>query len=316
MTAAAGEARVALPAQTKGLRRETPLLPVSSIAGRSLMVIVAIMTFLASLTAGTVELIADASSSWRSSISREVTIQVRPRPGRDIEAEVEKAAALARAQSGVAGVRVYSRQDSQKLLEPWLGAGIETTDLPIPRLIVVEVAGGAAELGPLRQALSRDVAGAGLDDHRLWVSRLSTMANTMVVLGLVILALVLTATGLAVAFATRGAMAGSREIIDVIHLVGATDRFVAGEFQRYFLRLGLKGGAVGGGLAIAAFAIAGALSAQWVATPGGDQIEALFGTFSLGAGGVLSVAAIVAIVAAISTVVSRLTVFRNLRGLD
>ncbi len=304
-----------VPGMLKGFRRETSILPESSIEGRALVIIIAIMTFLAAMTAGTVELISSASESWRGAISREVTIQVRPRAGFVLDAEVAKAAALARKTAGVGEVQVYTKAESQKLLEPWLGTGLDLADIPVPRLIVLKVA-GVPDFAGLRQQLGAEVVGATLDDHRLWISRLSAMANSLVFVGFVLLTLVLTATALAVAFATRGAMAGTREIIEVIHLVGATDGFVAGEFQRHFLKLGLRGGALGAFLAIASFALAGSLSSQWSATPGGDQLEALFGSFTLGWRGFAAVIFIAALVALITTIVSRVTVFRSLRGVE
>src|SRR5580693_7759611 len=82
--------------QTKSLRREVPLVPAESIAGRALVTVIAIMTFLASLTAGTAMLISDAAQDWRHSVSREMTIQIRPIVGRDLEAETAKAVELAR----------------------------------------------------------------------------------------------------------------------------------------------------------------------------------------------------------------------------
>ena len=97
---------------------------------------------------------------------------------------------------------------------------------------------------------------------------------------------------LAVAFATRGAMAGNHEIIGVLHFVGAEDRFIAREFQRHFLRLGLRGGAIGGGCAILLFLAAGAVRLYLRSTPGGDQLEALFGSFSLGLRGYAAIVAI------------------------
>ena len=90
-------ARAGLIGLISNMRRETPLLPEASIAGRSLVIIIAIMTFLASLTAGTVELVSSASDSWRASIAREVTVQLRPISGRDTDADVAAAAALVRA---------------------------------------------------------------------------------------------------------------------------------------------------------------------------------------------------------------------------
>lgn len=298
-----------------GGARGSQLLPVSSLAGRALVFVIVIMTFLASLAAGSVQLIAEASRDWTTSVSRELTVQVRPRAGRDIEADIRRANDIVSGARGVVETRVYSRADAEKLLEPWLGAGLSLGDLPVPRLIIVKTGGEAVDLAKLRTDLGA-VPTASLDDHRIWLERLATMANTLVVIGLVILVLVLTAMALAIAFATRGAMAGNREIIEVLHLVGAEDRFIAGEFRRHFLRLGLRGGAIGGGLAIVFFFVAGVLATRWIATPGGDQIEALFGAFSLGWLGYAAIVLIAVIVALVTAVVSRATVFRNLRGLE
>jgi cell division transport system permease protein len=294
---------------------EKPLLAAGSIAGRALVIVVAIMTFLASMTAGSVELVASASLSWRGDIAREATIQVRPRPGRDIEQDAARAAQLARLTTGIGEVRLYGKRESEKLLEPWLGAGLDIGELPVPRLIELKV-NGRPDFGQLRRQLAEQVPGASLDDHRLWVQRLGAMASAMVAVGVVIMALVLTATALAIAFATRGAMAGNRNIIEVLNLVGASDGFIAAEFQKHFMRLGLKGGLFGGGAAMLAFWLAGVAAARIADTPGGDQIEALFGTFALGLRGYLAIVAIALVVAGTTAVVSRHTVFRNLRGLD
>jgi cell division transport system permease protein len=296
-------------------RRETPLLAEGSIAGRSLVIVVAIMTFLAAMTAGTVELIASASATWRADISREVTIQVRPREGRDIEQDVQRAAQLARATPGVAEVRISSRRESERMLEPWLGSGLNISELPVPRLLELRVS-GRPDFQALRQRLAQQAPTATLDDHRLWVQRLSAMASAMVGVGVIIMLLVLIATALAIAFATRGAMAGNRHIIEVLNLVGASDAFIAREFQRHFLRLGLKGGGIGGLGAMAVFWLAGFTAARWSATPGGDQLEALFGTFALGFRGYAAVVVIALVIAVTTAVVSRITVRRNLRGLD
>src|SRR5947207_13934734 len=102
----------------------TSIVPADSIAGRALVAVVAIMTFLATLTLGAVVLVRSAAGEWQSAVAREVTIQVRPIEQRNIEADVQKAVALASATSGVAGVRPYSKDESGRLLEPWLGRGL------------------------------------------------------------------------------------------------------------------------------------------------------------------------------------------------
>ena len=117
-------------------------MPRNSISGRALVAVVAIMTFLASLTTGATVLVSRAAGEWQSDISREVTIQVSPAPGRDLDATVDKAVSAARDYPGIAEVRPYSKEESAKLLEPWLGSGLSLDELPVPRLIVLKIAAG------------------------------------------------------------------------------------------------------------------------------------------------------------------------------
>ena len=133
------------------------------------------------------------------------------------------------------------------------------------------------------------------------------------VVGIIILLLVLVATGLAVAFATRGALAGTAHISSMCCILwGRRIATIAREFQLHFLRLGLKGGLIGGVLAVLFFASIGLVSGRFGQGPGLEQVEALFGRFSLPLGGYLSVMAIGVIVSGVTALVSRITVFRTL----
>lgn len=297
------------------LKRNKPLVPAESIAGRALVTVIAIMTFLAALAAGSGVLVSEASRDWTQNVAREMTIQVKPVAGRDIEADVRAAADVARATPGVANVRVFDKGQSEHLLEPWLGVGLDLGALPIPRLIVVELGPARFDSAQLRKALSERLSNAMLDDHRLWLERLAAMARALVGLVSLIFALVLMAMGLAVTFATRGAMAGNREIVDVLHFVGAEDRFIAAQFQRHFLWLGLRGGCIGAGCAMAAFALSGMVSRWFANSAESDQLQAMFGGFSLGLAGYVAIALIAVAVAFLTAAISRAIVFRHLRSL-
>lgn len=297
--------------------RKTPLVPTDSIAGRSLVIVIAIMTFLAALAAGAALLVADASVDWTREIAREASVQLRPTPGRDIEADAIKASDILRTTPGVLDIRVFSREESEALVAPWLGQGLDLKELPTPRMIVVKLdPQQRADMEELRSVLQKALPNAALDDHRLWVQRLGAMARTAVAVAVLIFVLIVSAMALAVAFATRAAMAGNREIIEVLHIVGASDGFIAREFQRRFLALGLRGGALGGTAALLFFLGAGLLSRSWTATPGGDQIEALFGAFSLGPTGIAIVVALSAAIAILPGFMSQAIVFRQLRTLE
>ena len=92
-----GQERPQVPARARNL---SPIVPRASIAGRALVAVVAIMTFLASITTGTVLLVSASAAEWQSEVASEITVQVRPAAGRDIERDVAAAAQAMRAQPG------------------------------------------------------------------------------------------------------------------------------------------------------------------------------------------------------------------------
>jgi cell division transport system permease protein len=136
------------------------------------------------------------------------------------------------------------------------------------------------------------------------------MSRTAVMGGVLILLLVFAATVLSVTFATRGAIATNRPVVEVLHFIGAPDSFIAGHFQRHFLWLGLKGGAIGGGAAILLFAFAELVSG-WLL-----GVSALFGTFSIGTTGYAAVGIQVIVIAVLIAATSRQTVNRTLQSID
>lgn len=295
-------------------RASGSIIPVQSIAGRSLMAVVAIMTFLAALTGGGVHLIATAAAGWKADVSQEVTIQIRSAAGRDEEADVATAAQIAREAEGVADVKAFSKSETQAMLEPWLGTGLDLGGLPIPRLVAVKLSpGGTADLAELRARLKEALPQAELEDHQMWNARLAKMAQSTIWIGIGLLALMIAATALSVVFSTRGAMAGNRDVVEVLHFIGAHDTFIASEFQRHFMLLGLKGGVAGGILSAVFFIAIRTLAANFERTAGGEQFKALFGAFALGWQGYVIIMGIVLLVALVAGLTSRLTVLNVLR---
>jgi cell division transport system permease protein len=313
----AAEAAPETPAVERDRRRTAPIVPQQNVAGRALVLVIAIMTFLSCLTLGAVTLVRDTASVWESQISREATIQIKPADGLDMEAALEKAAAITAAFPGVAGVRIVDREATARLLEPWLGSGLDIDELPVPRLVVVTIdETNPPDFAGLHDAIATDVPGATLDDHRTWVDRLVTMARTTVTIGIAVLALMLAATVLSVVFATRGAMAGNGHIIEVLHFVGAEAGFIATQFRRHFLYTGMKGAAAGGLAAVIVFIAFAIWSSRNLATPEADQATALFGNFAIGASGYAGVALIVLLIGALTAATSHLTVVAYLSDID
>ena len=298
-------------------RNMSPIVPRGSIAGRALIAVVAIMTYLASMTTGAVLLVRASAAEWQSDVSSELTIQVRPSPGRDIERDVRSIVEVARGQPGILEVRPYTKDESAKLLEPWLGTGLSLNDLPVPRVIVVRIAPGSSpDLVALRRSVTQAAPSATMDDHRAWIERMRSMTGAIVLAGTGILILVIIATVISVSFATRGAMAANRPIVEVLHFVGAQDRYIANRFLRHFLRLGLEGGLIGGLAAMLTFGFSESIASWFSGTPVGDQFAALLGTFALPASGYLVLAAQTLMIAVVTAWASRRTLFATLEEID
>lgn len=296
--------------------RSTPIVPEHSVAGRTLMLLIAIMTFLSGVTLGSVVLVQKSAIAWSADVGREVTIQIRPVIGEEMESNLRVAVGLAEATPGVASARALTLEESEKLLEPWLGAGLDLSAIEIPRLVVVQLSDPAeADVEKLARDLAT-VKGASLDTHAAWRQQLNTMAGTIVVSGLLVLALIGVATVLAIIFATRGTMASNREIVDVLHFIGAANSFIAGEFQGRFLSIGLRGGLIGGLSSIVFFIIVELAAGNVFSNEATAQLGALFGRFSLGLDGALGIAAVVPVIAALTAITSRLTVRRFLSNIS
>jgi len=312
MADAALDAPAEIVAKRRGQARTAPIVPERSVAGRTLVLLIAIMTFLSGVTLGGVVLVQKSAIAWSSDVGREVTIQIRPMEGEVMDSNIRTAISLAEATPGVTEAHAMSLADSEKLLEPWLGTGLDLSQLDIPRLIVVDLGDPkAVDLSLLERDL-QNVKGATLETHAAWRQQLNTMAGTLVLSGVLVLALIVLATVLAVIFATRGTMASNREIVDVLHFIGASNSFIAGEFQGRFLALGFRGGVVGGlGAVLFFFLVAGA-TGSIVPEQATAQLGFLFGRFSLGFDGILGIAAVVPVIASLTAITSRLTVRRFL----
>lgn len=237
--------------------KPSPLLPRRDPRDGALVFVVAVLCFLACLTLIGALAADRAARGWTGQLSGSATVVVRA-----VGAETPDTAAAraAEALSGVAGVteaRALDKARAEALLEPWLGREALLDDLPIPRLVTVELDPGTpATAAALDKALKAAGLDATVDDHSLWIADIERSASVARWTGLGVLILILTATAAVIAFATRSAMAAHHETIEVLHLSGAQPAFIIRLFQTRFARaaalaglLGASGAAIIGSLA-------------------------------------------------------------------
>jgi cell division transport system permease protein len=226
------------------------IIPSAAAPLRTLTSVMAVMCFLAVLAVGAMLLINRAVSQWASGLSSEVTVQVPQLSTRDMEADLQALTMVLELSKGVKAVTVLDRSAGEKLVAPWIGEdGLDA--LPIPRLIRVVVDDKIPpDFVALEQALQTSVATARLDTHKRWETELRRMASTLTLLSSLVLVLISGSAIAMVIFASRAVLEANRNVVEVLHIAGADDDFIAGEINRRFIATGLTAGVIGlaGGL--------------------------------------------------------------------
>lgn len=240
------------PAPIKTGRPPSDLQLAADASARFLPWALAVMVFLAALALAGALALDGTVSSWRQGVSSRLTVQLADRPGGQAMAQrLEAVLAALRATPGVRRAEALDRNDVEALLRPWLGEAAGGAGLPLPGVIDVELDPNASlSVSALAAQLERAAPGARLDDPKPWLDQLVRLARLLQGLGLSIVLLVGLAMAAMVIFATRAGLAARRGTIELLHLIGAEDAYVARQFQRHVSRLAFLGGS-GGWLAAA-----------------------------------------------------------------
>lgn len=231
--------------------RRTDLAIERDALGRFLPWIVAFMVYLASLALSGVLALDAMAQRWDQGLGGTLTVQMVPVKGEANEARIQAALDGLRAEPDVARAEVIGMDRIAALLEPWLGTREIAGDLPLPILIDVELKPGAnPDHSGLAKRLLAAVPGTSVDDHRIWLDRLVRLIRTVQIVALAIFGLSLLACVGTVVFTTRTGLSIHQEAIEVLHLIGARDSYVARQFAGRALALGLRGGLLGVALAL------------------------------------------------------------------
>ncbi|MBL8806455.1 MAG: cell division protein [Rhodospirillales bacterium] len=230
---------------------------------RWIAAVVGALAFLATLALGLALALAGTAQRWQSSFEGTLTAEI-PAGG-----DAAAALRVLRAEPGVARAELLARAKAEALLAPWLGAG-NLADLPIPALIDVKLREKVrVDVPGLRTRLAAAVPGATLDDHSGWLAGFLALARAATIVASIVVVAVALAAASCVAFATRAGLAMHREAVDLLHLVGAEDRYIAGQFAHAAMRLAFAGASAGalGAAAVLAVAHSVASTAQSLAVP-------------------------------------------------
>lgn len=282
------------------------------VTGRFLPWIIALMVWLAMLALAGAMAVSGMADRWDKGLAGTLTVQVPPgaggseagTPDRRVEAALE----LLRATPGVAAAEPLGGGELSDLLSPWLGGEAALDDLPVPALIDVRLSGDpGVDAAALADRLAEAVPGTQVDDHQAWLDDLLALARTLEALAAAVVALVGAAAMAAVIFVTRAGLAIHARVVELLHLIGASDQYVARQFQRHVLGLALRG-SIGG-------ALLAALTLLGLRLAGGDLLGGLLPAVPLSPLQMSALAVVPAAAALTAAATARATVMRSLERL-
>ncbi|WP_455477920.1 cell division protein FtsX [Bartonella sp. B10] len=305
------------PIFTRDNKNITAIIPSDNISGRALVAVIAIMTFLSSLALISVDLVKHAANNWSNQISYEATIQIRPVENIDIEKSLRDAVKLVKTFQGVQDAKIVDQKATEKLLEPWLGTGLTLNELPLPRLIIVTLKENEKiNFRAINQAIKTQIPGGQFDDHRNWVNRFATMAQTTVFIGISILVLVLGSLILTIIFATRNALVENAHIINVLYFLGTETMFIARQFDWHFFKTALRGALYGSATSIFLFGAFSFWTDYNLGKIEASQITALFGHFSFYSIPYGKIISLIIFVSFLTMFTNRITILAQLKKMD
>ncbi|WP_375641876.1 MULTISPECIES: cell division protein FtsX [unclassified Bartonella] len=305
------------PIFTSNKKNTTAIIPSGNISGKALVAVIAIMTFLSSLTLIGVDLVQRAAQNWSNQISYEATIQIRPMDNVDINKALRDAVQLVKTFSGVQDAKIVDQKATEKLLEPWLGTGLNVNELPLPRLIIVTLKRDEKiNFAAINHAIKTQIPGGQFDDHRVWVHRFATMAHTTVFIGFSILVLVLGSLILTIIFATRNALAENTHIINVLYFLGTETLFIARQFDWHFFKTALRGALYGGLTSIFLFSAFCLWTNYNLGRVEASQVTALFGHLSISSVPYGKIIFLIISISFLTTLTNRMTILAQLKKID
>ena len=229
-----------------GMRSDLPLR--RDTASRFVLWLVMVLVFMAALAVTVNSYIGVLLNDWNQSITGTLTVQIPVAEGGDkvTQAAVNKVIDVLKRHPAVSRAEAVPHAKITELLKPWLGDTANIEDLPLPALIDVELQDYTPEaLAAVNASIKTAAPQAVIDDHRVWLNRVMGLAKGFSFVALTIMVLVTGALGLTVVFATRASLAEFAQVIEILHVVGAKDGYVAGQFARRALAQGLLGGTAG-----------------------------------------------------------------------
>lgn len=287
--------------------RQNEIIPSNTASSGSLHWVIGVMVYLVFMALSFGLSLNNSVSGWQQDLRNTITIEIAPSDNIDAADDTRPAEILTLLESieGVMSAELISDDEISALLEPWFGAGDLAAELNVPRLIDVTLnEHGEEQLEDIISTVERSAVGVSVDTHNAWLDDLIRFARSIQLIAILVIGMLILCTISLVVLATRGSLATHHDVVELLHLIGARDDFIAQTFQNHYMSLGMKGGIIG--ILFGGFTILGLIT--YLPDLDGNLLPSI----RLSAIQILSLVALPFLASALTTVTARLTVLRTL----
>lgn len=281
---------------------------------RFVMLVVIMMTALATIALGGALIVGALRSTWVDAVTGNITIEIPASDGKGVvrtadtlAQEATAIAAVLQKTKGVTSVHVLSHADVEALVKPWLGSDAGSDDLPLPALLGVTIHNpdDKGVMADIANNVATTDAAAIVETHQTWVRDLRRFSLVLLLAAGAMASITIACCILSVAGAVQSRLSAHQGDIDLLHLMGATDHYIGSQFVRIVVKAVGTSALAGTGIGLALLKT-GALIA-------GEIQSAVLPAHAWGFVDFLWFAALPALVTALCYGAARVTVLRSLR---
>lgn len=290
------------------------IIPKKDIIKESLVVVVAIMSFLCASALASVYLLNNSVKRWNSELGTEATIEIAPRDTQNIEQDLKSASELAINFPGIYDTEILTINNTKELLHPWLGDTSNYNDLPIPRIVIVHITNdNIFDDIKFKSILKKQLPNASFNNNHSWVTELKTTANNCILISGFIVLLLISSLIITIIFATLSAVNANKHIIDILHFLSADQSYIVRQFDVVFFHKAVQGALIGAIATITMFYLLFLFNSYGI---NHTHLYAFFGNFKLGAIYYLEMCILLVFVIILTTLTCRTTVVKQLYKLE
>ncbi len=229
-------------------------LPLAGSSGNAfLRLLICLMSILGMLALSASFALSAMTDRWSQGLDNKISVEI---PAADsggdiiepgiVKSMTDAAAKVLNEHPGVAEAAIMEESHVRELLSPWLGTDMVMDSIPIPGLISVTFNKDAApDLKKLEQQLKEVAPRARIDTHESWLTDVLRFTGALQFAAILLSLIIGCTTLVAVAGGVRSKLSENKEELELLHLMGASDSYIAKQLQRHTLILSLQGGLMG-----------------------------------------------------------------------